>query len=715
MTKLPQFEASVELARDDDLWREFVAEFDQLAEQIQEQLSIANDAIVDPRVRAAIRADLHTLKGNAGCFGLSFLTGLLHTMESALELPNIEGDTACELNEMLVCAVHLSLDAVAAGGRASPELVQIERHLSAFAADVPARDAGAMTSPAVDGAAVGPSPSSSLAARSSGHEVVRVDEARLEGACEQIGELVQVQQQLMQICERLPYAARVGLVGDLAGGVVALGKVSEKLQRSARALRTTSLGTLKRKLERACAEAARTLNKRVELEVEGGDTEMDRSLIRHLEGPLMHLVRNAVDHGIEPDTRRRAAGKAERGRIRVRFVEHADSLEVEIVDDGGGVDVAAVERRARARGLLTPDEVVTDERRLIRMICAPGFSTREAITELSGRGVGMDVVCREVERAGGVLEIESRTGVGTSVSIRLPKASESAILPAIVVEAGGSSVAVLLKHVAAIRCLAQCEFDRVPQGEVLRFRGSLVPYAALDEVLGLRRCHEHDDAVVVLRFGELHGAVRVGPVVDVVDIIVQRVRLLKRAAPGLDGACVLPDGRIVPLLGPTAIAQRLGIEEGRGAAHRPAPSQGECAGRHGLVVRRDGDLFAIPLEMVRRVFEASPGELHRVGTSVEVLIDGSPVSVLGDVGSERDQTLVSLDVSSGTVAVVVDEVLDISNELRNTGEFRQGVELVLWGESLVRWATGGTALGAPVDDGLRNAERPHPDLETFAA
>jgi two-component system chemotaxis sensor kinase CheA len=333
-------------------------------------------------------------------------------------------------------------------------------------------------------------------------------------------------------------------------------------------IRLVPIGEVFERLRFAARDAIRESGKQVTLAFEGQSTEIDKLVVDRMLEPLLHLVRNAVSHGIERPEERLARGKQADGRLTLRATAAGDRIVVEVADDGGGIDAELVAARARVRGLLEPAEVITPDR-LLDVLCAPGFSTRDAADMTSGRGIGMDVVRSTVHALAGELSLETTPGVGTRFVIELPLTLM--IVDALLVEIGGQQMAVpqpALREILQVETSAIVRFER---NDVIAYRGGVLPLVSLSRLFALPV--RPLASVYVLVVGA--EAAPMGLVVDRLlglrEIVVHPVPDPLVAVPGVAGATELGDGRVSLILDAAAL-QRLAHEQReqrprRAAAH----------------------------------------------------------------------------------------------------------------------------------------------------
>ncbi|MFB4204964.1 Chemotaxis protein CheA [wastewater metagenome] len=321
---------------------------------------------------------------------------------------------------------------------------------------------------------------------------LRVRSDKLDALVDLVGELVVA-------------SAAVATEGRAAGGRLAesseiLSGLVEQLREVSLSVRTVPVGETFRRFQRIVRDTGRQLGKDIELVIEGGDTELDKTVVERIVDPLTHLVRNAVDHGIEDAGRRRAAGKPAVGRVRLNAYHEAGHVVLEIEDDGAGMDPERVRARAEARGLVEPGTEI-DERAMLQVIFEPGFSTADRVSDVSGRGVGMDVVRRNIEALRGTIELDTTPGAGTRFRIRLPLTL--AIIDGFLLEVAGTPYVLPLD--AVVECV---ELPGGHRGEVLPLRGHALPLIALNRALGHTGPEARRRNVVVIRHeGALYGLV----------------------------------------------------------------------------------------------------------------------------------------------------------------------------------------------------------------
>jgi two-component system chemotaxis sensor kinase CheA len=334
-------------------------------------------------------------------------------------------------------------------------------------------------------------------------------------------------------------------LSELSESSLRMARLVEEVRDQTLKLRMMQMAGTFGRFSRVVRDVAKELGKDIRLETHGGETELDKTLIERITDPLTHLVRNAIDHGIEPAQTRLANGKSAQGVVTLNAYHDSGSVVIEVSDDGGGLKREKILRKARERGLVGAEQVLTD-REVYGLIFEPGFSTAEAVTNLSGRGVGMDVVKRNVMQLRGTVEIDSQEGSGTRVRIRLPLTL--AIIEGFLVKAGGSSFVIPLEMVEECVESSQAE-GMLDQGHrYLDLRGDVLPYVRLREHFNLKSKAARRESIVVVRCG----AERAGFVVDELlgehQTVIKPLSRVLNGVRGLSGSTILADGAIALII-----------------------------------------------------------------------------------------------------------------------------------------------------------------------
>lgn len=402
-------------------------------------------------------------------------------------------------------------------------------------------------------AAPRPAPESpSVGAPAPGPATIRVDLHRVDRLINLVGELVINQSMLSQSVAR----AGVARAGGVEAGLTSLEQLTRELQEAVMAARAQPVRSLFQRMTRIVREAADATGKLVRLRAEGEATEVDRTVIEGLVDPLTHILRNAVDHGLETPERRRAAGKSEQGEVRLTAAHRSGRIVIEIADDGAGIDRPKVRAIAIAKGLISPDAELTDAE-IDGLLFLPGFSTASSVSNLSGRGVGMDVVKRSVQALGGRIAISSQPGRGATIALSLPLTL--AVLDGIVVKVARETLVVPLTAIVETRRPKPGELRALGRdGMVLADRGGFTPIIDIGCELGFRdRPADPQEAVALLV--EAEGGARAALVVDAISdqrqVVIKSLEANYRRVPGVAAATILGEGRVALILDVDALVR----------------------------------------------------------------------------------------------------------------------------------------------------------------
>lgn len=376
--------------------------------------------------------------------------------------------------------------------------------------------------------------------RRNGVQSIRVDLDKIDRVVNMVGELVITQSMLTQQMDETLRAR----YQELVRGLEVLAQTTRGLQDSVMAIRAQPVKTVFSRMPRLVRELATKTGKKIRLETIGENTEIDKTIIEQLSDPLTHMIRNSADHGIESPEKRLAAGKNESGAIRLSAEQAGGNILIAVEDDGGGINRERVLQVARDRGVVGPEQTLTDEQ-IDQLIFAPGFSTASEVSDISGRGVGMDVVLSNIKKIGGSVHVKSWTGKGTRMTLRLPLTL--AVLDVMLVKVAGSPYVIPLSSIVETIQCARANFSRMPTGgQVLQVRGEYVQVVDLASRFEMTTEVARDNRFVVLC--EAEGGVKVAVIVD--DIIGQQQVVIKsleenfQSIEGIAGGTILGDGNV---------------------------------------------------------------------------------------------------------------------------------------------------------------------------
>ncbi|HTW81138.1 MAG TPA: chemotaxis protein CheA [Terracidiphilus sp.] len=712
----------------DELTREFLIESLEGLDRMERCLTDLEKRPQDAALLGEIFRSVHTIKGTTGFLGFKRLeklahrgenllgllrdgkvvacrgviTGLLHLLDGlrailkCIEADESEGtgDDASLIAELealqtpsggieapstqppapkvgpVVSAVSDPALASAKAGSASPG------NESACAAPLPetqtsiepaAEQPGAAAPPASDSGKLRTPPSTA-------ESTLRVDVTLLNRMMNLVGELVLTRNQVLQATATDPRMTLLSRRLDM---------VTADLRESVMKARMQPVSNIFSKMPRLVRDLSQSLGRRVHLEMEGQETELDKSLLEAIKDPLTHAVRNALDHGIEPPEERRAVGKDPEGTLKLRAVQEGSHVVIEISDDGAGIAVDKVRDKAIERGLITSDRAaLLGERELLQLIFLPGFSTAAMVTNVSGRGVGMDVVRTNVEKIGGKVELDSRAGKGTTLRLRIPLTL--AIIPALIVRSLNQSFALPqgalseLVHIPPERAATAIEW--IESAPLYRLRGRLLPLVFLSRLLSpgrdCRLAADRDNFIAVLDADGRRFGLVVDGLADPEEIVVKPLSAVLKDIGLYSGATVLGNADLALILDPGAIAMKAGItmhsEEEAGAQ---VEESADAARAEFLLVEVAGRRAAVPLADVLRIEQLPLSRIEYVGYRPVLNFEGHLLPVedsggmLGQAAEVRGDeagaagaqiiVVVCRDVNR-LVGIVVSHVLDVA-------------------------------------------------------
>ena len=591
----------------DDLTKEFIAESQEGLDRMERCLTELEMRPGDgEQLVGEIFRAVHTIKGTTGFLGFDRLEKLAHTGEHLLgslrdgKLAVTSGlisgllSLLDRLREILMLIEETSGEGTRIGDEDS-ELIAVLAALNGGAA--PVASPTAVNGPRMMLAETGASSGSSAA----NEKTLRIDVEVLNRMMNLVGELVLTRNQMLQS------NMDASNFSELARR---LDSVTADLRESVMQARMQPVGHLFGKFPRMVRDLARTCGREVRVEFFGQETGLDKSLLEAIKDPLTHAVRNAVDHGIEAPEIRVMADKPSEGCLRLRAFHQSGSVVIEVADDGAGIAMERVLAKAVERGLVTSEQAAEmTEREALQLIFLPGFSTAAAVTTVSGRGVGMDVVRANVEKVGGSVELESKVGMGTTLRLRVPLTL--AIVPALVVRSGGQSFALpqsaLVELVYVPQRDAKTAVERVGAAEVYRLRERLLPIVWLERLLELEKRNTAESHGFYLAVLEAEGC-RYGLVVDDLlapeEIVVKPLSAVLREIGLFSGATVLGNGTLALILDIGATAARAGVKPVEEERDEVEMEEKVAQGAEvSLLVFEDRarERTALPLDVVERI------------------------------------------------------------------------------------------------------------------
>jgi two-component system chemotaxis sensor kinase CheA len=638
----------------DDLVKEFLVESSENLDRLdQDFVALEKDAAAHDRLSSIFRT-IHTIKGTCGFLGFHKLEGVTHVGESLLSRLR---DGEMTVNSDIISGLLSMVDAVReilssiektategdgdytkiienltklkdAGPGASPvqvveaaPIAMVETHepiepelsvepASGLEIEPPIEPVKAVASPATESG----KPADSSNAASSG---IRVDVGLLDRLMNLVGELVLARNQILQFSATLESAT-------LTGSTQRLNLITTELQEGVMKTRMQPIGNVWSKFPRIVRDLSQMCGKKIRVEMEGKETELDKTIIEAIKDPLTHIIRNSVDHGIETPEKRLAAGKDAEGRLFLRAFHEGGQVNIEIVDDGGGVNLDRVKAKGIERGLVTAEQAARmTEREILNMIFLPGFSTAEKITNVSGRGVGMDVVKTNIEKIGGTVDLQSKLGESTTLRIRIPLTL--AIIPALVITSGGDRFAIpqvsLLELVRLEPEQARKGVESIRGTPVYRLRGNLLPLVYLNKQLRTQTPQNMGDGtvnIVVLQADERQFGLVVDEINDTEEIVVKPLGKLFKGLTTFAGATIMGDGRVALILDVMGLAQRSNVvSDNKDRSVHEAESRSKDAGstKQAMLLFRVSDTrrMAIPLSQVARLEEFPRTSLEQSG------------------------------------------------------------------------------------------------------
>lgn len=561
------------MAENAELLAEFHAEAIDHLSMIESSLLILDEEPDDRDALNQIFRSFHTIKGVSGFLQLTPMHTLTHEVESLLDLARTG---QLRLTPTIITAILQSRDAVQTmvgqitvaleKGRLPDVIVPVgplirtvkalatDPHsapvVAAVAAPVEATVAAAAEQVALPVLSASATPGTDAPAVAGGgsSSTVRVNTEKLDAMMNVVGELVIVQSQITESARE-----QTDPNSPLARNIAQLSRITKELQLNAMSLRLMPIKPTFQKMERLARDLSRDFGKKVIFHTEGEDTEVDRTVVEEIADPLVHMVRNSLDHGLEPPDARLAAGKPEQGSLSLKAYNQGSNIIIDLIDDGRGIDPERIHRKALEKGVVQPGDVLSRDE-ILNLIFAPGFSTAEKVTSVSGRGVGMDVVKRNIEKLRGKVEIITEPGKGTTFRIHLPLTT--AIIDGLIVRVGGDRFILPSSSVQMALRPAKGGITSVHgHGEVFDHRGRILPIRRLHRQFRIPGAVEQPEngILVIMETNDRITALLVDELMSKQEVVVKNLGGYLSNLPGIAGGAILGDGNIALILDPASL------------------------------------------------------------------------------------------------------------------------------------------------------------------
>jgi two-component system chemotaxis sensor kinase CheA len=694
----------------DELLRDFLTETTEHIEGAETQLVMFERNPSDASLITSIFRLVHTIKGTSSFLGLERLERVGHAAESVMGMLR-DGVPPTQHSVTIILAaidrikniieeigrhgceppgddseIINALEAYYAAGTAAPEAEKVE----APKAPEPVVAAVAVAAPAAPVVAVAPEPepvvelpkaeapaaAKEAAAKqdapqqgakggsTANQESIRVSVDTIERMMQLVSELVLSRNQLLELARHREDDA-------IKTPLQHLSTLTSDLQDAVMRARMQPVGRLYANLPRLVRELSTSLGKSIDLVTEGADTELDRQLIEVIRDPLTHLIRNCADHGIERPDERAAKGKPERGEIRVSAAHEAGQITIDIADDGKGLDTERIKKKILSQGLATEQELrAMSNDEIYRYIFEPGFSTAQVVSNVSGRGVGMDVVRSNIEAIGGSVTLSSVEGKGSRFSMRIPLTL--AIAPALIIEIAGQRFALPQTSVVEAVSLGNNYKDLIQDVQnalVLKLREEVIPAVELRNVVGLQAAENDtsDKLAVVMRVGTDSFCIIVDGVADIQEIVVKPLSASLAHLKMFSGHTILGDGSVVLILDPAGLASHLGIEKSTDKKREQARDQGALERRRLVMFKAgSGAPKVLPLSLVSRIEMVETNRIESSDGRLVVLLQGRLMPIV-PISHEIDMSKPSYPVlvvatEKRSIGLMADEIVDILEE-----------------------------------------------------
>lgn len=532
----------------DDLLEQFLIEGRELVAQASDDLIALERSPSDwARLDSLFRA-VHTLKGSVALFDFAPMGAVLHAAEDLLaELRSHKSEADRSVIDALLACIDANerwIEDIARSGRLPAGAEQEGRSLTQTLSLL-------SSSSATEGRTLVGSAESSDAANdlpSGTTKTIRVDAARVDALVDLVGELIVTKNNFGYIAAQAS-AANSPLANAIVSNVAGFERLANDLNRSVMSLRMTPISRIFGRFPRWMRDTSNKLGKSVEFQILDGGVEADRSIIEASFEPLLHILRNAVDHGIEPPELRKSSGKSAAGRIALEARAEGDQIVISVTDDGAGLDPVRLRTVAKRKGLMSDEQIdALDDEAAGDLIFMPGFSSSETVTDISGRGVGLDAVRTAVSALGGQISVTSSPGVGTTVQMVLPQAALSTTI--VVAQAGDDWFGIPISVITETARISRDRIRPIRAGKAFVLRDRVIPLVCLAELLHLPNAEQvsPEAKILVMTSGRQLIGVEVDGFGERLDVFLRPLDSLLSGMPGVVGTALLGDGRVLLIL-----------------------------------------------------------------------------------------------------------------------------------------------------------------------
>jgi two-component system chemotaxis sensor kinase CheA len=687
---------------DKEIIREFLIESNENLARLDQEMVELEQRPKDPGLLASIFRTIHTIKGTCGLLAFNKLESISHLAEDILSQLR---DGHRELTPQLVTVILEAVDAIkkilvsiettGAEGADTHDTLRgrleaARRRSSALPSPAPPIPAATVPEPSADAQPATPALEAESQAVQKASTVadstIRVDVGLLDKLMNLVGELVLTRNQILQFNAQQE---------DTTLNVTSqrLNLITTELQEGVMKTRMQPIGVVWNKLPRLVRDLAATFGKQIHLDMDGAETELDKTIIEAIKDPLTHIVRNCCDHGIEPPEVRVGNGKSPQGKVMLRAFHEGGQVNIEIADDGAGINLAKIKEKAVQKGLLRSDQAERiSDREVINLAFLPGMSTADKVTSVSGRGVGMDVVKSNIEKIGGTVDLLSRPGQGTTIKVKIPLTL--AIIPGLIVttserrsfprrqRAIGDRFVIpqvsLLELIRLEGDSGKRQIERIQGTPVYRRRGQLLPIVYLNEVLEMGETLDSNVVnIVVLQAEDRQFGLVVDGISDTQEIVVKPLGKQLKGLTCYAGATIMGDGQVALILDVLGIGQRSGVVQESREQNRAEAEHREQAGsdRQTFLLFRAGSFerVAVPLSLVARLEEFPQSKIEHAGGRrvVQYRERILPLASLGPIleagaadtaGSQDPAQVIVFTDGDRSIGLLVDQILDIVEE-----------------------------------------------------